>query len=105
LGRPSGSDDAALDPDSSDFKTKGHHPTAGDGPSAFQAQTDNKETNMKTSTQPDKPEKRPQPGPERGTPTSSPAHAVRKDVAVRVTVSATPPESDELPEHGYGHGV
>jgi hypothetical protein len=60
---------------------------------------------MNTSTQPDEPAKRPQPAPDRGSPTSSPAHAVRKDVAVRVTVSPTPPESDELREHGYGHGV
>jgi hypothetical protein len=60
---------------------------------------------MKTSTQPDEPAKRPPTRPERGSPTSAPAHAVRKDVAVRVTVSAAPPESDELREHGYGHGV
>ena len=60
---------------------------------------------MKTSTRPDEPVKRPQPGPDRGSPTSAPAHAVRKDVAVRVTVLAAPPESDELREHGYGHGV
>jgi hypothetical protein len=60
---------------------------------------------MKTLTQPDEPAKHPQPVPDRGSPTSAPAHAVRKDVAVRVTVSATPAESDELREHGYGHGV
>jgi hypothetical protein len=72
----------------------------------FRGQTDNqKETYMKTSTQPEKPSKRSQPAPDRGAPTSAPAHAVRKDVAVRVTVMATPSESDEQPEHGYGHGV
>ena len=60
---------------------------------------------MKTLTQPDEPAKPPQPGPDRGSRTSAPAHAVRKDVAVRVTVLATPTESDELREHGYGHGV
>jgi len=60
---------------------------------------------MKTTTQPGEPAKRPQPVPDRGTSTSAPAHAARKDVAVRVTVSATPMESDELREHGYGHGV
>jgi hypothetical protein len=60
---------------------------------------------MKTSTRPDEPAKRPQPAPDRDLATSVPAHAVRKDVAVRVTVLATPTESDELREHGYGHGV
>ena len=60
---------------------------------------------MKTLTQPDDPAKRPQPAPDRGSPTSAPAQAVRKDVAVRVTVLSTPTEPDELREHGYGHGV
>ena len=60
---------------------------------------------MKTLTQPDEPAKRPKPSQERGSPTSAPGHAVRKDVVVRVTVMATPTESEELREHGYGHGV
>ena len=59
---------------------------------------------MKT-TQPEEPAKRPQPVPDRGSPTSTAAHAVRKDLAVRVTVPAASTESDELREHGYGHGV
>jgi hypothetical protein len=60
---------------------------------------------MKTTSQPDEPAKRPQPVPDRGLPSSAPAHAVRKNVAVRVRVSPAPPETDELREHGYGHGV
>jgi hypothetical protein len=60
---------------------------------------------MKTVTQPNEPAKRQQSGPDRGSPMPAPAHAVRKDVAVRVTVLATPTESDEMREHGYGHGV
>ena len=60
---------------------------------------------MKTVTQPDEPAKRPPPGPDRGSPTTDEAHAVRKNVAVRVTVVASPTEPDELREHGYGHGV
>ena len=59
---------------------------------------------MKT-TQPEEPAKRPQPAPDRGSPASTAAHAVRKDPAVRVAVSAASTESDELREHGYGHGV
>jgi hypothetical protein len=53
----------------------------------------------------DEPAKRPQPLPQRGAPETYLAHAVRKDVAVRVLVKATAAESDELREHGYGHGV
>jgi hypothetical protein len=60
---------------------------------------------MKTSTRPDEPAKRPPSRPNRGSPAPVAAHATRKDVAVRVTVVATPAESDELREHGYGHGV
>lgn len=60
---------------------------------------------MKSSTQSDDPAKRPQPVPERGSPPTSAAHAVRKNVAVHVTMVATPAELDELREHGYGHGV
>ncbi|HUE89498.1 MAG TPA: hypothetical protein VMO26_25760 [Vicinamibacterales bacterium] len=60
---------------------------------------------MKTSTQPDEPAKRVQPEPDRGSPATNAAQAVRKNMAVRVTVVTAPPESDELREHGYGHGV
>jgi hypothetical protein len=60
---------------------------------------------MKTSMRHDDPAKRPQPLPTRGAPATYQAHAVRKDVAVRVLVRNTTSEPDELPEHGYGHGV
>ena len=59
---------------------------------------------MKTPTQPEEPAKRPQPAPERGAPASYAAHAVRKNVRVRVTVKPAG-EADELREHGYGFGV
>ena len=59
---------------------------------------------MKTSTQPEEPAKRPAAGPKQGAPASHAAHAFRKDVSVRVTVRPVA-ETDELPEHGYGHGV
>ncbi len=58
---------------------------------------------MKTSTQSDDPAKRPQPASDRGLPVPHSAQAIRENVAVRVTVP--PGESDELREHGYGHGV
>jgi hypothetical protein len=61
---------------------------------------------MKTSTRQDEPAKRPDPRPERGAPATYAAHAVRKNLAVRVLVTPpTAPESDELREEGYGHGV
>lgn len=60
---------------------------------------------MKTTTRQDEPAKRPQPAPERGAPASGTAHAVRKNVAVRVVVRTNSAESDELREDGYGHGV
>jgi hypothetical protein len=60
---------------------------------------------MKTSTEPDEPAKRPQAGPERDSPTTVAAQAARKNVAVRVTVVEAPTETEELREHGYGHGV
>lgn len=60
---------------------------------------------MKTSPRQDDPAKRPQPVPPRGAPATYQAHAVRKDVAVRVLVRGTAGEADELREHGYGHGV
>lgn len=44
--------------------------------------------------------------PERGAPATYAAHATRKDLTVRVSLTApAPPEPDELREHGYGHGV
>jgi hypothetical protein len=48
---------------------------------------------------------RPQPAPPRGAPATYAAHAVRRDVSVRVSVRAPSPESEELREDGYGHGV
>lgn len=60
---------------------------------------------MNPSTQQDEPAKRPQPAPDRGAPRTYSAHAERKNVAVRVVVQPAPAESDELREHGYGHGV
>ena len=60
---------------------------------------------MKMPTKPQDPAARQQTGPERGAPTTYAAHAVRKNVAVRVLVKPTTPESEELREHGYGHGV
>lgn len=60
---------------------------------------------MKMPTRPEEPAKHPQPGPDRGAPTTYAAHAVRKNLAVRVSVKPTPSEADELREHGYGHGV
>ena len=74
---------------------------------------------MKTTTKRDEPAKRgdragsqarpPRVGPgapERGAPATHAAHAVRKDVTVRVSLQPpTPPDGDELREDGYGHGV
>lgn len=60
---------------------------------------------MKTSTHSDDAAKRPQPAPDRGSPPPQTALAARSNVAVRVTVVATPAELEELREHGYGHGV
>ena len=60
---------------------------------------------MKTSLQQDDSAKRPQPVPSRGAPATYHAHAVRKDVAVRVLVRGTAGEPEELREDGYGHGV
>jgi hypothetical protein len=43
---------------------------------------------------------------QRGAPHTYAAHAVRKDVTVRVSLAPpAPPDSEELGEHGYGHGV
>jgi hypothetical protein len=57
------------------------------------------------STKREEPAKRRQPAPEQGAPASHAAHAVRKNVAVRVLVKPTTVESEELREDGYGHGV
>ena len=51
------------------------------------------------------PAKRPQNVPEKGAPATYAAHAMRKDVTVRVSVTTPAPEPEELREHGYGHGV
>ena len=48
---------------------------------------------------------RPQPAPGRGAPPTYAAHAVRRDVSVRVSVRATVAEPEEPAEDGYGHGV
>jgi hypothetical protein len=74
--------------------------------SLFSQTADIEETTMKMPTKPEDPAKRPQQSPERGAPASYAVHAVRKDVTVRVLVKPTAPaESEELREHGYGHGV
>jgi hypothetical protein len=60
---------------------------------------------MKMMTKPEDPAKRPTPAPERGAPATHAAHAVRKNVSVRVSVRSNAVEGEELREHGYGHGV
>jgi hypothetical protein len=60
---------------------------------------------MQMSSKRDEPVKRPSPSPERGAPPTDAAHAVRKDVSVRVLVKPKSTEPEELREHGYGHGV
>jgi hypothetical protein len=60
---------------------------------------------METSKKADDPAQRPPRAPERGAPATHAAHAMRKDVTVRVSVTAPAPEPEELREHGYGHGV
>lgn len=59
---------------------------------------------MKTSTRSEEPAKRPT-APERGAPATHAAQALRKNLSVRVLVKPTPNDSEELREHGYGHGV
>ena len=59
---------------------------------------------MQTPTKCEDSGKRPVPSPQRGAPSTHAAHAVRKNVTVRVSVKAAA-ENEELPEHGYGHGV
>jgi hypothetical protein len=60
---------------------------------------------MDMSVKPDDPAKRPQPSPQRGAPASYAAHAMRKNVAVRILVKPNAGEAEEPGEHGYGHGV
>ena len=60
---------------------------------------------MKMPARPEAPAKDSASSPERGAPATYAAHAVRKNLAVRVLVKPTQPESEELREHGYGHGV
>jgi hypothetical protein len=59
---------------------------------------------MKMPPKPEEPAKPPSSA-GRGAPFTYAAHAVRKDLSVRVLVKPAPGEADELPEHGYGHGV
>jgi hypothetical protein len=60
---------------------------------------------METQTERSKPAPTPQPTPPRGAPATNAAHAVRRDVSVRVWVRSPAAETDELREDGYGHGV
>jgi hypothetical protein len=60
---------------------------------------------MPGTTKRDEPAKTPTPTQDRGTPATGTMHSVRKDVTVRLFVSPPVPETDELKEHGYGHGV
>lgn len=57
---------------------------------------------MKMPSKSDEPAKQPAKS-ERGAPFT--AQAFRKNLAVRVKVKSAPGDADELPEHGYGHGV
>jgi hypothetical protein len=59
---------------------------------------------MQISQRREEPSPRPQSRPERGAPPTYAAHAFRKNLAVRVLVKPAS-ESEELREHGYGHGV
>ena len=60
------------------------------------------ETQFQRPPQPPRPQQTPGPG----SPATFAAHAVRRDVSVRVSVKATAhTEPEELGEHGYGHGV
>ncbi len=69
------------------------------------AATDKKcETTMQRVTQPTEPAKR-QPTASHGSPSTA-ALSARKDAPVRVPAPPPPhPESEELREDGYGHGV
>jgi hypothetical protein len=59
---------------------------------------------MKMPTKPEEPAKQPSTA-DRGAPSTYSAHAVRKNLSVRVLVQPAPAETEEQPEHGYGHGV
>ena len=61
---------------------------------------------METRTEPQRPnQQRPPDRTGRGAPPTYAAHAVRRDVSVRVSVSPPSSEPEELREPGYGHGV
>ena len=60
---------------------------------------------METQSQRPNPQSGPQPAPEKGAPATPAAHAVRREVSVRVSVRSPQTEADELREEGYGHGV
>ena len=61
---------------------------------------------MNSMASPKEPAKRGEQPADRGVPPSYAAHAVRKDVTVRVSLTPpSPQEGEELKEHGYGHGV
>ena len=65
---------------------------------------DMEESNMKMPTKPEEPAK-PRSTADRGATFTYAAHAVRKNLSVRVLVQPAPAEPEEQPEHGYGHGV
>ena len=61
---------------------------------------------MQSITKRDEPAKHQSAPAGKGTPATASALSARKDVTVRVSVSApAAPEAEELKEHGYGHGV
>ena len=60
---------------------------------------------MSMPRKPEEPAKRPTATAERGAPPTYAAYALRKNLAVRVLVKPAAGETDELGEHGYGHGV
>ena len=51
------------------------------------------------------PAKTPEPAPASGAPATYAASAVRKNLAVRVSIRSVAADGEELREHGYGHGV
>jgi hypothetical protein len=59
---------------------------------------------MQTSPNQEQPAKRPPAGPYRGAPPTHASHVLRKTAAIR-TGRYVPVETEELREHGYGHGV
>ena len=60
---------------------------------------------METQSGQQKPVPKPQPAPPMGAPATYAAHAVRRDVSVRVSIRAPLGDGEELREDGYGHGV